>query len=196
MKRSRSLSRLRPAYVHYGAFEEFVRKYGAQGAPDNVTSILSEFPETVQYHLRSSVRALLLIDEHNEATGWLKQLAASEGEERQRIFRDILIGAYPYLFGLEAGVFDPATAANEQLEERFESVDVTAPTMLERCIRFLRHAMKDAGLVVGKRRHITTQSTGASTLPPLPPYDASWPDDIKRLWFEMRLFETRGEDSR
>jgi ABC-type ATPase with predicted acetyltransferase domain len=190
---------LKPPYVYYSSIPEFEERVRIAGIPDNLKGVMASFSETTRHHLRSALRSLGLMNDEHGPTERLKQLVNAKGAERTEVLRRILRDTYPYMFS----GFDPIRADRKQLAERFRtSAGVTSESTVGRCVDFFRQMMKDAELIedTSKRngqssRYVDLQGSSGkrstSTPPPLPPYEASWPDDIKRSWFTQREIEVK-----
>jgi hypothetical protein len=212
----RAAEDLKPPYAHYTRFRAFLQEFQeTRGySKDDVLGILGKLNESARYNLRSTLRALRLIDEQYAPTSQLLELSNSGGDRQRIVFQSVLREAYPYLLGSEAEGFDAVNATTEELDERFINAGVTSATTRERCVIFFRNAIKAAGfgqaipsaaiqhqngysgnsLQPTPTYYAANGSQGAERqYPPLPPYEHEWNDDIKRMWFEQRAIEIKKE---
>lgn len=200
---------LQKPYVYYNAIRQFVERAEGWlgGLPNDVRPVLDTFNKSTAHHLRSALRSMELIDEHNVPSEKLRRLIAATGEERQRVFLGVLTDTYPFLLGPQADGFNAATASRAEIEARFKDAGVESESTAQRSTAFFLAAIKDAGLVredTGQNGHAAKADSGASQrntngksnpiqepTPPLPPYEHGWPDDLKRMWFEQRGIEMK-----
>ena len=130
-----------PPYAPYRSFRNFIDSL-KQGIPARIDrSVMSSFSGALQSQLTTTLRYLGLTKESGHPTDVLPKLVNSEGPERVRVMRDILINAYPFLFG----DFDLKSATPRMLEEQFSEMGASGGT-LDKCTNFFLAAAKDAGI--------------------------------------------------
>ncbi len=208
MFEARATEDLKPPYAHYKQFRAFLNAF--QASPKHsrveVTTTLHSLNDSARHNIRSTLRYLRLIDENSVPTPRLIELINSGGDRQRMVFEQMLEAAYPYLLGPQADEFDVLNATADEIAEKFRSVGVTSETTLKRCVIFFRNALKE--IRAGRDSEDTTPpyyngDSGSAALyalpsdgarrngesegkyPPLPPYEADWPTDMKRWWLEL-----------
>lgn len=132
-----------PPYVAYRTFENFLAYLRARGIPSRIDrSVLSHKSGTVQSQLLLCFHYLDLLTVSGRPTEKLHGLVNSEGAARKRLQREILTGAYTFLF--QSG-FDLRTATTHQMEELFQQTGASGETV-RRCISFFMAAARFAGI--------------------------------------------------
>ncbi|MGA7411715.1 MAG: DUF5343 domain-containing protein, partial [Bryobacteraceae bacterium] len=131
-----------PPYIAYKTFRNFLDRF-KQGIPGRIDrSVMSNMSGGAQSQLTVALKFLDLIDDHAHPKETMGKLVRAEGPDRQKIWREILESAYPYVF---ATGFNLQTATAKLLHEQFEKTAATGAT-LSRCISFFVAASKDAGI--------------------------------------------------
>jgi hypothetical protein len=202
-----------PPYAPYRSFRNFIDSL-KQGIPARIDrSVMSSFSGALQSQLTTTLRYLGLTKESGHPTELLAKLVNSEGPERVKVMRDILVFSYPFLFG----TFDLKSATPRMLEEQFSEMGASGGT-LDKCTNFFLAAAKDAGIETShhfkiqrgpriQRRQRTNRgsenppnSDDSSTslndngggdlswsqmlLSKFPSFDPAWPDEVKAKWFD------------
>lgn len=202
-----------PPYVPYKTFDNALAAWKVV-APQRIDrGVLGSFAGTMQSWVLSALRYFELIDHSGIPTPALKQLLASEGQDRKDALRRLVQGYYPFVF---SGGLDLGTATQHQLRERFTGTGAQGETAVKAMSFFL--AMAEAAgfnmspyLRMRKRRSVgprrvsprkpsepvasespamaapqgpRDKSWQAMLLDKFPPFDPSWPDDLKAKWFQ------------
>lgn len=135
-----------PPYVPYKTLRNFLDRF-KQGVPGRIDrGLMGSMSGAVQSQVKTALRYLGLISEHDIPSELMKRICASEGEERQQALRTVLKAAYPYIFG-EQGL-DFSTATGSQLREVIEHNTTASGETLNRCMAFLKEAAEDAGVAI------------------------------------------------
>jgi len=131
-----------PPYLAYATFLNFVNTLRAKGGvPGRIDrSVLVQFSGAVQAQLLAALRYLGMIGSDGIPTEKLEQLVSLDGENRARLWREIMQQAYPYIFD---GAFSLQSATSRQIEERFG--EVASGDSVRKCVSFFLSAAKDAG---------------------------------------------------
>jgi hypothetical protein len=185
-----------------------------QGIPARIDrSVMSSMSGALQSQLTTTLRYLNLIKVTGQPTDALVKLVNSEGPERVKAMREIIIASYPFLF---AESFDLKSATPRMLEEQFGAMGASGGT-LSKCMNFFLAAAKEAGIETsphlkpqrGPRQARTRQrgtrisdpgsegqtpfsftnddsevSWAQMLLSKFPTFDPSWPDEVKVKWFD------------
>ncbi len=204
-----------PPYLPYRTFSNYVDSLGGGEIPDRIDrSVMGKLSGLMQSQLLAALRYLRLIGEDGKPAETLEKLVANEGQDRQKVFGEVLKAAYPFLF--EAGI-PLQKATTSQLHEQFEKNGATGDTV-RKCVAFFALAARDAGITLsphvkmprrgGRRSNagqrarrgqgVTGNGGGGAEGPPptpkaqilgdllakFPTLDPSWPDEVKAKWFE------------
>jgi hypothetical protein len=203
-----------PPYVPYRSFRNFTDSL-KQGIPSRIDrSVMPSMSGALQGQLTTALRYLKLITTGGHPTPVLPQLVNSEGHERAKVLRSVLLVAYPFLFERER--FDLMGATPRMMEEQFAHAGASGGT-IDKCINFFLAAAKDAELPLsphlkmgrGNRTSRARQrprgadlavnaegqvSMGGNEsgdltwaqmlLSKFPSFDPSWPDEVKAKWFD------------
>jgi hypothetical protein len=144
-----------PPYLGFGTLQNFLESL-RQGIPSRIDrSLMQSLGGTVQKQLLHALRYLGLIGEFGLPQPRLKPLVEAEGPERERIWRDLLQTAYPFLYGEAAGGFDLTTTTPRQLTEKFQATGLQGESIRKAEAFFLRGA-EQAGIAIS--RHIPSRS--------------------------------------
>jgi len=136
-----------PPYVAFKTLQNFLERF-SQGVPGRVDrGLMGTMSGAAQSQVTTTLRYLGFISENGIPTDTMKQYVTGEGEDRKKVLREVLMRAYPFVFGNEA-VFDFSTATSSQLREEFESKTSASGETVGRCIAFLKDAAMDAGIVI------------------------------------------------
>jgi len=203
-----------PPYVAYKTFLNFLERLKAVGMPNKIDrAVVPSYSGAIQSHLFSALKYLKLMSQHNIPTEKLTKLVNSEGIERQKVFKEILVTAYGFLF--ESGINLKGLTADE-LRKLFDKEGLSGGTV-SKAIKFFVEASKGAGIelspYIGKFRNTASRSTGSKAkktngqnLPPpllpassnpienlswqqiylskMPDFDPAWSEEIKTKWFD------------
>jgi hypothetical protein len=128
-----------PPYLPYTTLDSFIGSVKI-ALPSRIDrSVLPNMSGTMQGQLLAALTFLNLINSDGIPTEKLKAYVRSEGEERQKILKDILVASYPFLYEN----FDLKHATASQLSERFSDIGTSGDTT-RKCIRFFLKAAEDA----------------------------------------------------
>jgi hypothetical protein len=203
-----------PPYVPYRSFRNFTDSL-KQGIPSRIDrSVMPSMSGALQGQLTTALRYLKLVTAGGHPTPVLPQLVNSEGHERAKVLRGVLLSAYPFLFEREG--FDLMGATPKLLEEQFAHAGASGGT-IDKCVNFFLAAAKDAELSlsphlkmgrgnrtsrVRQRSRSTDPSVDGEShvsmngnesgdltwaqmlLSKFPSFDPSWPDEVKAKWFD------------
>lgn len=207
--------KLSPPYLPYKTLRNFLESMKVAMPARIDRSVMRSMSGAMQSQLILALKYLHLISlDAGVPTEKLTKLVHSEGAERQRILKEILISSYSFLF--KEG-FNLEDATPLQLQERFAQSGVSGNTM-RKCIAFFMRATKDAGITL---HHITKGTPGPRPgttkekrktnqfqqtldanpkdfigsqgqnisldqllLSKFPSFDPAWPDEVKAKWFE------------
>lgn len=154
-----------PPYLSHKTFTNFLEGL-RKGVPARIDrSVIGSLSGTAQAHLLHTLRYLNLIDADSVPTEALNQLAAAQDAEKQRIVKELLIAAYPFVFN--SGV-DLEKCTGKQVEELFAKTGASGET-LRKTLTFFMAMAKDGGIklspFIGKRtrsRSATPRTRGAA----------------------------------
>ena len=176
---------------------------------------MTSFSGSVQFQVITALKYLHLTEgDNNKPTILLEKLVHAKGEEKDKIFKEIIINSYPFLF--KEG-FDLKRTTSKQLQECFEEAGTSGGTT-RKSINFFLAAAKSAGIelsphikkfklsnmktTLAKPKKIndetklndqeTVRESETKKLSSLeeiwlnkfPNFDPSWTDDVKKSWFE------------
>ena len=161
MKNNKEEKTWGPPYVSYKTFINFLERLKASGIPTRIDrSVMPTYAGAIQGHLFTTLKYLHLMSQHNIPTEKLTKLVASEGAERQKTFKDILVTSYQFLF--KDGV-DLQRITSDELQKLFDKEGVSGGT-IRKAIVFFKEVAKDAGLelspYIGKIRASGSRSNG------------------------------------
>lgn len=150
-----------PPYIPYRTFRNWLDGLKA-GIPARIDrSVLGNMAGIVQSQLLATLRYLNLINQEGAPTDLLEKLSKADGPDRQKLERDLLKAAYPFMF---ATGFNLQAATPRLVEEQFEKAGVSGDTV-RKCVAFFLLAAKDAGLPISPhlktpRRVVRRSGTG------------------------------------
>lgn len=199
-----------PPYVAHRTFINFINGL-TQGIPLRIDkSIMSTLAGSTQGQLMSTLRYFDLTDSEGKPKDLLAKLVNSEGPERQKLFKEMVMRSYDFVFSSD---LDLQKATTNQVEELFSAEGATGETR-RKAFGFFLALTKDAGIQLsphikapkstssgGRRRAARTnalpdQASGATThqeptmgwsqllLSKFPSFDPSWPDEVQKRWFD------------
>jgi hypothetical protein len=204
-----------PPYVAYKTFLNFLERLKAVGMPNKIDrGVVPSYSGGIQSHLFSALKYLNLMSQHGIPTERLIKLVNSEGPERLKVFKEILVTSYGFLF--ESGI-NLKGLTSDELRELFDKQGLSGGT-LPKAIKFFVEASKNAGIelspYIGKFRNTASRNVGSRAkktngqkqLPSLPPvshkteienlpwqqiylskmpdFDPAWSEEIKIKWFD------------
>jgi hypothetical protein len=173
-----------PPYVAYKTLKNFLDRF-QQGIPGRIDrGLMGSMSGAVQSQVKTTLRNLGLISEHDIPLDPMKRLCTAEDLTRQKELRGVLESAYPYIFG-PSGI-DFSTATGSQIREAIEKNTTASGETLSRCMAFLKDAAKDAGIPVSPYfgdKSIRNGSSGrkqrnATTRKPKNPDITEPPDEV------------------
>jgi hypothetical protein len=139
-----------PPYVPYRTFRNFVDSL-KQAIPSRIDrSVMPSMSGALQGQLTAALKYLGLISDAGHPTSALSALVNSEGAERAKALRTVLVAAYPFLF--DEAKFDLTAATPRLMQEQFEHAGAGGGT-IAKCINFFLAAAKDADVMLSP--HIT-----------------------------------------
>jgi hypothetical protein len=148
-----------PPYLSHKTFNNFIEGL-SKGIPARIDrSVMGSLSGTAQAHLLHALRYLNLIDSESAPTEKLNQLAAAQEAEKQKILREILTSAYPFVFN--SGI-DLQRCTSKQIEEAFAKTGASSET-LRKTLSFFLATAKQAGLSLSPhiKRARRPRGTGA-----------------------------------
>lgn len=135
--------RMIPPYVPFRTLITFLDSLRAAVPPQIDRSLMKSFSGGSQSEIVVALKYLGLMEpETSKTTDKLKEFVESEGADRQRVLKSLLVANYRFLFEED---FDLENATAQQLRARFGKTGATGDT-LEKCIRFFMKAASTAGL--------------------------------------------------
>lgn len=150
-----------PPYLPYRTLLNFLERLKV-GLPNRIDrSIMPSMSGAIQSQLLNTLEYLHLINPGTGApTEKLTELIHSEGAERQRLFKEILMTSYSFLFTED---FNLQRATSNELQECFTKTGVSGDTT-RKCLAFFLKATKDAGIklspYIKKQRGPKSKATG------------------------------------
>lgn len=150
-----------PPYLSHKTFNSFIEGL-AKGIPARIDrSVMGSLSGTAQAHLLHALRYLNLIDAEGVPTEKLNQLASAQEAEKQKILREILNSAYPFVFN--SGI-DLQRCTSKQIEEAFAKTGASSET-LRKTLSFFLATAKQAGLSLSPhiKRARRPRGTGVRT---------------------------------
>lgn len=142
-KEGLGLKRPIPPYLPYKTLRNFVDSMKVAIPARIDRSLMRSMAGGLQSQLIAGLGYLNLINTVDGVpTERLTRLVHSEGADRQRVLKEILTAAYPFLF---KDGFDLERTTALLLQERFSETGVTGDTM-RKCIAFFMRVAKDAGI--------------------------------------------------
>lgn len=148
-----------PPYVPYKTFKNFVEGLRVALPARIDRSILGSLSGAIQSQLINALKYLKLIGATDAPTDKLTRLVNSEGADQQKVLRDILSTAYPFIF---RDGFDLARATPRFLDEQFHSVGATGDTV-RKCVTFFIGAANDAGIPLSPHLKVKQRSPRSSS---------------------------------
>lgn len=148
-----------PPYLSHKTFTNFIDSLRA-GIPARIDrSVMSSLSGTAQAHLLHALRYLNLIDAEGVPTEKLTRLATAQDAEKQKVLKEILTSAYPFVI---CDSIDLERCTSKQIEEAFATTGATGETIRKSLAFFLTTA-KQAGMKLSPhiKRARKPKGTGA-----------------------------------
>lgn len=207
--------RAAPPVVAYKTFENANRMFASGVIPGRIDrGVFRSQSGAGQTQIIAAYRYLDVIDAQGAPKEKFVKLVRSEGADRQKVLRDILYAAYPFL---REKSIDLGTATHDQLADEFRKL--ASGDTVRKAMTFFIPAAKAAGIElspyirdIGKRMPTNnkqrkppappkpqdktdTGNRGDAPPPPamswremllskFPSFDPTWPDDVKAKWFD------------
>lgn len=150
-------SKRTPPYIAYKTLTGFLSSMKV-AIPSRIDrSVMTTYSGAVQSQLHHALRYFNLIDAAGHPTAKLAPLVHSEGAERQRLLKELVLAGYPMLFD---GPFDLTKGTSAQLAEQFAKL-ATGDT-LRKCITFLLPMLKEAGMAISPHIKGAPKRNGSS----------------------------------
>jgi len=144
-----------PPYLSYKTFVNFLDKLTVAMPSRIDSSVMNTYSGGVQVQLLATLRYLILINSGGIPTEEFTKLVASDGDERKKILKEIIVVSYPFLF--KDGIsLNKITL--KHLQELFENEGASGGTV-RKCVAFFIAASKNAGIELSP--HVTVK--GASS---------------------------------
>jgi hypothetical protein len=132
-----------PPYLSHKTFTNFIDGLRA-GVPARIDrSVMSSLSGTAQAHLLHALRYLNLINAEGIPDEKLGQLAAAQDTEKQKLLREILTSAYPFVCSNSS--IDLERCTGKQIEEAFATTGASSET-LRKSLAFFLATAKQAGM--------------------------------------------------
>jgi len=148
-----------PPYVPYRTLRSFLERF-KQGVPGRVDrGVMNAMSGAVQSQVKTALRYLLLISEHDIPSELMKALCVAEGDSRKSVLKTIIKSAYPYMF--DDPSFEFSSATGSQVREQIEKNTTATGETVNRCLAFLKDIALDAGIAVSPFFHQKRQKNGA-----------------------------------
>lgn len=143
-----------PPYLPYKTFKNFLEGLRVAMPARIDRSIMGSMSGGAQKLLIAALKFLALTTAHDAPTEKLTRLVNSEGQEWQKVFRDILTSGYAFVF---KDGFDLMRSTPRHLDEQFETTGISGDTV-RKCVAFFIAAAKDADIKLSP--HITKAKRG------------------------------------
>src|ERR1043165_4142356 len=148
-----------PPYLSHKTFNNFLEGL-SKGIPSRIDrSVMASLSRTAQAHLLHALKYLNLIDAEGVPTETLNQLATAQGADKQKILKEMLITAYPFVF---KGSVDLERCTSKQIEEAFASTGASSET-LRKTLSFFLATAKQAGLTLSPHIKRARRPRGTGT---------------------------------
>lgn len=131
-----------PPYLPYKSFKNFLEGLRVAMPARIDRSIMGSMSGGGQSLLIAALKFLALTTAHDAPTEKLTRLVNSEGQEWQKVFKDILTSGYAFVF---KDGFDLMRSTPRHLDEQFETTGISGDTV-RKCVAFFIAAAKDAGI--------------------------------------------------
>ncbi|MGI9107675.1 MAG: DUF5343 domain-containing protein [Pyrinomonadaceae bacterium] len=145
-----------PPYLSHKTFNNFIDGLRT-GIPARIDrSVMSSLSGTAQAHLLYALKYLNLVDAEGIPTEQLNQLATATDAEKQRILREVLVSAYPFV--CNDGI-DLERCTGKQIEEAFATTGASSET-LRKSLAFFQATAKQAGMNISPHIKRTRRARG------------------------------------
>jgi len=213
MNENKEEKKLRPPYLSYKTFDNFLQRLKTDGIPSRIDrSVLGSYSGSNQILILTSLRYLNLTNDQGEPNEKLEKLVKSTESERKKTLKEILIASYPFVF--QDKHLNNITYS--LIQEHFIGAGTQGDTT-KKSIRFFIAAARDAEIELSphlKKARISTprkigqkikredksgadQISDGQTSPgqrpsndwqqlllsKFPTFDPAWPDEVKKEWF-------------
>lgn len=214
MNEKAETKKLLPPYLPYKTLSTFFDSLKV-AVPSRIDrSIMRSMSGSMQSQLIGALEYLQLITPSDGVpTEKLQRFVHSEGPDRQKILKEILSAAYPFIF---KDGFDLQHGTSHQLQELFVSAGTSGDTT-RKCIAFFQKAAKDAGVTLSpylkkhpgrapgatkakrkpkqqEERQLQVERSGILAgeevswekllLSKFPSFDPAWTNEVKVEWFK------------
>jgi hypothetical protein len=144
-------AKVKPPYVSYKTFSNFIDALNQDGIPGRIdSSVMKNLSGTAQAQLKSALRFLGLTDDDDRPQAQLRDLVNAEGEERQQVLLDILTHTYSFLFASGTGPIDLSGETPITFSAKFRDKGLGGDTVRKAESFFIQLAT-EAGILVPKR---------------------------------------------
>jgi len=134
-----------PAYVPYKSFTNFINGLRENGVPGRLDrSVMRGLSGSAQSAIQKSFEFLKLTDLDGKPTPLMRKLVAAEGEDRKALMKQMLQGAYDFVFD-EPNFLEEATG--HMVADKFRAQGVSGSTVTK-TVAFFLAAAKDADVKV------------------------------------------------
>ncbi len=142
MSEANEAKQLKPPYLSYKTFLNFLERLKVQGVPMRIDrSVVGSFSGAIQRQLFSALQYLGLMSEGGIPAENLKKLINAD-KEKPAVLKEIITSAYPFLFGEKDNL---GIMTSKMLQEKFEDTGTTGETS-RKSIKFFLMVAKDAGI--------------------------------------------------
>lgn len=201
-----------PPYVSFKTFYNFIEPFKLAMPSRIDRSLMKSHSGAQQNQLIGAFKSLGLMTDEGRPTDKLIRLVKSEGQERQKALKDILVGGYPFLF---RDGRDLTAATQRQLDDAFSACGISGDT-IRKCVSFFIAAAKYAELPLspylkttrtrsssprvkkaqpsgslGGKEDVVGGSPAAETmgwhqmlLAKFPSFDPNWDSQVQAKWFD------------
>jgi hypothetical protein len=144
-----------PPYLPYKTFKSFLEGLRVAMPARIDRSIMGSMSGGAQKLLINALKFLALTTANDAPTEKLTRLVNSEGQEWQKVFRDILTSGYGFIF---KDGFDLMRSTPRQMDEQFLTTGISGDTVRKSAAFFIA-AAKDADIAISP--HITKAKRGS-----------------------------------
>lgn len=135
-----------PPYISYTTLRNFTDSLRHAPPPNIDRAMMKSMGGTLQTQLLSTLRYLSLMDSDNRVQPIYTRFIKADGADKQKILRNILESAYPFLFDSDSG-FDLSTATESRFTQRFREAGAEGGT-IRKCQLFFLRAAQEAGIPI------------------------------------------------